>query len=548
MSAHRLRWLGAAALLLLVAVPMLWTALEALRSGSQPAAWRALRQEPPLWHALALTLWTGLASTLLAWWGAAALLAQGFVRQGLARLLRGLPLMLATPHAALAIGLLFLLSPSGWLLRGFSPWLTGFDSPPPWPTTQDPWGLGLVLALVAKEIPFLLWTAATQLQRDDVRQRWRAEHALAQTLGYAPQRAFWLVLWPQLAVRLRWPLLAVLAYGLTVVDMALVIGPAAPPTLAVLAWQWLQDVDPATYAQGAAAGVWLALLVLACSALWIGLQAVLRRALAHGRGRRGRAASASLPARAGLWLLVGLYAAVLLALAVGSVSGVWAFPAAWPQSWTLAAWQQVALSSRTAWTTLWLAAGSSAIALVWSVAWLEVAPRRWDTAARPVLYLPLVLPAVLWVVGLYGVGLQLRLEGQASGLLLAHTLMVLPYVLLALSPAYLGFDTRCAQLNASLGHGTARFLWRVKWPLLRRSLASAAAVGFAVSVAQYLPTLYLGAGRFTSVTTEAVTLASGGQRSLTSAYAGLQIALPLLAFALAAWLGRPRRFRHAGAP
>jgi putative thiamine transport system permease protein len=126
--------------------------------------------------------------------------------------------------------------------------------------------------------------------------------------------------------------------------------------------------------------------------------------------------------------------------------------------------------------------------------------------------------------------------------------MVLPYVLLALSPAYLGFDTRCAQLNASLGHGTARFLWRVKWPLLRRSLASAAAVGFAVSVAQYLPTLYLGAGRFTSVTTEAVTLASGGQRSLTSAYAGLQIALPLLAFALAAWLGRPRRFRHAGAP
>ena len=105
----------------------------------------------------------------------------------------------------MAIGLVFLLSPSGWLLRALSPWLTGFDFPPPWPTTQDPWGLGLIAALVFKEIPFLLWTAATQLQRDDVRQRWRAEHALAQTLGYSPQRAFWLVLWPQLAVRLRWP-------------------------------------------------------------------------------------------------------------------------------------------------------------------------------------------------------------------------------------------------------------------------------------------------------------------------------------------------------
>jgi putative thiamine transport system permease protein len=120
-------------------------------------------------------------------------------------------------------------------------------------------------------------------------------------------------------------------------------------------------------------------------------------------------------------------------------------------------------------------------------------------------------------------------------------------VLLALSPAYLGFDPRYAQLNASLGRSRWSFLLRVKWPLLKRSLASAAAVGFAVSVAQYLPTLYVGAGRFASVTTEAVTLASGGQRSLTSAYAGLQLALPVLAFALAAWLGRPRRFTHSAA-
>ena len=492
------RHLGAGALLALAAVPMLWTALEALKTGSHPAAWRALAQDPAL------------------------------------------------THAALAIGFLFLLAPSGWLLRALSPWLSGFDSPPPWATTQDPWGLGLIAALVIKEIPFLLWTAATQLQRDDVRQRWRAEHALAQTLGYAPRRAFWLVLWPQLARRLRWPLLAVLAYGLTVVDMALVIGPASPPTLAVLAWQWLQDADPATYAQGAAAGVLLALMVLACSALWLASQQLHRRALAHGHGVRGpveRTPGSGI----GLWLLLGVYAAVLLALAVGSVSGVWAFPAVWPQSFTTVAWEQVAQSSGTVLTTLWLAAGSSAVALVWSVAWLELAPRRWDDALRPLLYLPLVLPAVLWVVGLYAVGLQLRLEGQVSGLLIAHTLMVLPYVLLSLSPAYLGFDPRYAQLNASLGRSGGAFLLRVKWPLLKRALASAAAVGFAVSVAQYLPTLYVGAGRFASVTTEAVTLASGGQRSLTSAYAGLQLALPVLAFALAAWLGRPRRFTHSAA-
>jgi putative thiamine transport system permease protein len=66
-------------------------------------------------------------------------------------------------------------------------------------------------------------------------------------------------------------------------------------------------------------------------------------------------------------------------------------------------------------------------------------------------------------------------------------------------------------------------------------------------VAQYLPTLFIGAGRFATVTTEAVTLAAGAQRALTSAYAWLQWCLPVLAFALAAWAGRPRRFKGSGA-
>lgn len=535
-----------AALLLLAALPLVATAALALGALFDADAWHALAQDPQWPRALGLSLWTGLASITLAWWATRALLAQAFVQQRLARLLRGLPAMLATPHAAFAIGLAFLLAPSGWLLRGLSPWLTGFDLPPPWPTTQDPWGLGLIAALVFKEIPFLLWTAATQLQRDDVRQRWRAEHTLAQTLGYSPQRAFDRVVWPQLAPRLFGPLVAVLAYGLTVVDMALVIGPASPPTLAVLAWHWLQDADLATNAQGAAAAGVLALAVAVSVLLWRGLQALAARRVRQGSGARGRPRPVTGPAW-GTALLVAVYVAVLLALAVGSVAGVWPFPALWPETLTLQAWASVWASRSTVLTTLGLAAASAALALVWSVAWLETAPRRWDAALRPLLYLPLVLPAVLWVVGLYSLALWLHLEGRWPALLLAHTLMALPYVLLALAPAYTGFDPRYRAISDSLGRSRAHFLLRIKWPLLRRALAASAAVGFAVSVAQYLPTLYLGAGRWATVTTEAVTLAAGAQRSLTSAYAGLQWLLPVLGFALAAWVGRPRRFTVAAA-
>ena len=146
------------------------------------------------------------------------------------------------------------------------------------------------------------------------------------------------------------------------------------------------------------------------------------------------------------------------------------------------------------------------------------------------------------MIGVHAVTLRWGMDATWPGLWLAHALATIPYVLIALSPAYMGFDMRYWHVAASLGHGRWIFLTRVKWPLLRAALTSACAVGFAVSVAQYLPTLFVGAGRFATVTTEAVTLASGAQRSLTSAYAGLQWLLPVIGFGLAAWAGQARRF------
>ncbi|TWO71802.1 ABC transporter permease [Caenimonas sedimenti] len=508
------------------------------------AAWRALLAEPQLPRALLYSLATGLIATVLSVVATAWILSHSFGTPGWGLVTRMLAPMLAMPHAAFAIGLAFLLSPSGWILRALSPWATGFTQPPDWPTSHDPWGVGLVLALVGKEIPFLLWTAASQLQRADTGAHWARELDLARTMGYARRTAWWRVVWPQLWPRLAAPVLAVGAYSMTVVDVALVIGPASPPTAAVLAWQWLLDADPAVNAQGAA-GAWLLALMaaVAAGAAWASRNWPRRRST-WTDGRRGapdgRLAIALLPVAA----LVLAYALSMAVLTVGSVAGVWPFPRLWPQLLSLEGWRSVFASTSTLTTTLGLAAASSLAAMAWGVAWLETAPPAWDARLRRIAYLPLLLPSVLWVVGMHRLALAWHIDGRWLGLWLAHTLAALPYVLIALSPSYLGFDVRYAQLAATFGRGRFAFLLRVKWPLLRAGLASALAVAFAVSVAQYLPTSFIGAGRYATVTTEAVTLSSGGQRSLVAAYAWLQWLLPALMFAGAAWLGRPRRFRE----
>ena len=81
--------------------------------------------------------------------------------------------------------------------------------------------------------------------------------------------------------------------------------------------------------------------------------------------------------------------------------------------------------------------------------------------------------------------------------------------------------------------------------MLAAPLAAAFAVAFAVSVTQYLSTQFVGAGRHATLTTEALTLASGGQRGPVAAFALLQACLPALVFGAAWWIGR-RQARRMG--
>ncbi|HJV63711.1 MAG TPA: ABC transporter permease, partial [Albitalea sp.] len=208
------------------------------------AAWSRLWHDSQLPSALALSLWTGAASTLIAATLTVLIVTHGAATSTWRRLQAWLAPMLAVPHAAFAIGLALLLMPSGPIARLLAP-LAGWQEPPDVASVQDPWGLALIAALVLKELPFLLWNVAAQLRRAGQADEITRQLQVAATLGYSPRSAWWRVLWPQLLPRLSLPLLAVWAYALTVVDMAIVLGPTRPPTLAVLAWRWLLDADVA---------------------------------------------------------------------------------------------------------------------------------------------------------------------------------------------------------------------------------------------------------------------------------------------------------------
>jgi putative thiamine transport system permease protein len=496
-------------------------------------SWRRLADYPGFRTSVAITIGTGLLTSLLA-----VVLAFGFCasmhdRQWLRRLGAWLAPILSTPHSAIALGVAFLIAPSGWIARGVSPWLTGWTLPPDVATVGDAAGFALVLGLLLKEVPYLILMIVGALNQVPA----RAHLASARMLGYGPAAAWLKIILPQIYPQIRLPIYAVIAFSLSVVDVALILGPSNPPPLAVLAVRWFSDADIQLYFPAAAAATLLLLLVIGVIAAWYGLERFVmlagRRWIAHG-GRSGIASVAAATATLLFGVAFALAVLAIVAMGLWSIADQWRFPDALPQAWSLANWmRRLDGLAEPAWVTLAVGALATGVALCLVLGCLENesrGQRRAGTAALWILYVPLLVPQVAFLFGAQVLLVRMNFDGTLAAVVWAHLVFVLPYLFLSLADPWRAFDPRYAQTAASLGASRARVFFAVKLPILLRPVLIACAVAFAVSAGQYLATVFAGNGRVATLTTEAVTLAAGADRRVIGAYAVAQTMFPLIAY------------------
>ncbi len=506
------------------------------RRGLSLDPWRALLDYPGFAPSVGLTVWTGLAATAVSLAVVVAFCAHAHGSRWFHRAQVWLAPVLATPHAAMAIGLAFLLAPSGWLARLLSPWATGWQRPPDLATVGDPLGIALIVGLAVKETAFLLLMTLAALNQVRVREMMLS----ARALGYTPASAWIKAVLPQVYPQIRLPLYAVLAFSLSAVDVALILGPNNPPPLSPLVVRWFSDHDLAMYFPGAAGAILQLLIVVLAVGGWRVLESLAARVgriwvVAGGRGSHRSAVTAL-----SRLLLPALAAFAMLAMAgmtVWSFAASWRFPDAVPPAWTVRNWMRsLDAVANPLWTTLVAGVVSTLVAAILSLACLENEQRHGVHPGQRslwLLYMPLLVPQIAFLFGVQVVLVRSGLDGTWLALVWAHLLFVLPYVFLSLADPYRALDPRLARAAACLGASPARVFVAVKLPVLLRPLLAALAIGFAVSVGQYLSTLFAGAGRLATLTTEAVTLAAGSDRRVISVYAVLQAMLPLAAYVAA---------------
>ncbi|MGM0429520.1 MAG: ABC transporter permease subunit [Pseudomonadota bacterium] len=522
------RALSIAVWLLLILLPvgsgllfLLLTSLDAETGVSLAAFSELILDYESILSSFVIAVVAPFAACYLALW-----MAPGILRKP--RLQQLLSPLLSIPHVAFAVGLMLLMSPSGWLIRLVEAVSGLFPAPPAgWPLPEKSL-VTVIIVLILKELPFLLLMISAQLKQLPIKS-WLIQ---AQSYGYSERQAWWRIVTPELLRRLTLPMAAVSIYSLSVVDIPLLVGSNTPAVLAQRVYEWTFHFAADSQVK-AITGAWVLLAMALLLLLMNSKHSVLYHRLVLGKSADTPERFNSDKASRYVWGFLGLLSfGVIAVLALQSLASSWFYPVLWPAGLSLERWQ-------TEWNYLleptihsfWLALLSALVGTVAAMILLQRQRQKALTSFYWPVLIALFIPQVPLVLGWQRVlGQQLTEGWQPWWVFWSHAVYTLPYAYLVLHGAYTSFNEQWLIRAQSLGYSARAAWWRVMLPMLKQPVAIAFAVAFSVSIAQYLPTQWLGQGATPTLTTEAVSVASGGDWRIGSLYALLQMLLPLLVF------------------
>ncbi len=110
---------------------------------------------------------------------------------------------------------------------------------------------------------------------------------------------------------------------------------------------------------------------------------------------------------------------------------------------------------------------------------------------RTIFLLPMVVPAVVLGVGMQLCFVQIDLASTYLGVIVAHSVLAIPFVLVNVSASLGGIDPRVERAAASLGASPTTVFRRVTLPLALPGVVSGAAFAFATSLDEVVLTLFV---------------------------------------------------------
>ena len=154
--------------------------------------------------------------------------------------------------------------------------------------------------------------------------------------------------------------------------------------------------------------------------------------------------------------------------------------------WTFAFLQSLGIALAA--TVIAVSAGTLCAIGCWKV------NNRWSGLVRALILVPMIVPTIVYALGLFRVYAQVGLLDTFSGVILAHACLGLPYPVITVGAALTNFDPRLEQAACNLGASGFQTLRLVTLPSLWAGILSGAIFAFVVSWDELVIVLFI-AGR-----------------------------------------------------
>ena len=116
---------------------------------------------------------------------------------------------------------------------------------------------------------------------------------------------------------------------------------------------------------------------------------------------------------------------------------------------------------------------------------------KYSEVVRAILLLPLIIPQIISAMAFYRLWIPLGLLDNYLGLIIAHTILATPMVLITVSASLANFDPKLEQASKNLGASNWTTMRRVILPSIRPGVFAGALFAFILSWDEIVVTLFI---------------------------------------------------------
>ncbi len=113
-------------------------------------------------------------------------------------------------------------------------------------------------------------------------------------------------------------------------------------------------------------------------------------------------------------------------------------------------------------------------------------------AIMAMLISPMIVPLIISAAGMYFFYSRLGLQGTYWGVVLAHAVLGIPFVIITVTATLVGFDKSLIRAAANMGAGPVRTFFKIQMPLILPGVISGALFAFITSFDEVVVVLFVG--------------------------------------------------------